>query len=51
MFKDKISRFKANLKNLNLIVGATGSGKSTLFNYLNDVPLKVSKRIVKGSKG
>lgn len=36
----------ADLRKLNLILGATGAGKSTLFNYLNRLPL-----IIKEGKG
>jgi hypothetical protein len=32
------------LEKINLIVGATGAGKSALFNYLHDIPLIVSKK-------
>lgn len=42
-FHDKIADFKADLAYLNLILGITGSGKSTLFNYLNGIPLIIEE--------
>lgn len=50
-FGNKLKAAKADLKRLNLILGATGAGKSTLFNYLNGVPLKIIEGVnTDGSK-
>ena len=40
----------AELKKLNLILGATGAGKSTLFNYLNEHPLIIREGVDKNGK-
>ena len=43
IFSKKIEQAECDLSQLNLIVGATRSGKSTLFNFLNGYPL-ISKK-------
>ncbi len=43
IFNDKIANAGCKLDNLNLIVGATRAGKSTMFNYINQLPMKVKK--------
>jgi energy-coupling factor transporter ATP-binding protein EcfA2 len=43
VFHDKIADFKTDMAYLNLILGITGSGKSTLFNYLNGLPLIIQE--------
>ena len=39
-FNEELEQFSGNLSDINLIVGITGSGKSTLFNYLNGFRLQ-----------
>ncbi len=49
-FKAKIEKAKTDLNRLNLILGATGAGKSTLFNYLNGMPMRIARKEAQGKK-
>lgn len=50
IFEEKIHTSNVNLKCLNLIIGTTGAGKSALFNYLNEIPLMITKKKIKNKQ-